>query len=292
MSYAFNRVVLVARQSSPAIQETCQQIKDFLQHLGVQLYLEALSAESQFMDDLPILPQNELANAVDLSIVIGGDGSILHAAKYLAPNHIPVLGINRGRLGFLADVLPEQFSLIADVLNGDYRLEKRFMLKADVTQGSQPQPQSLSALNDIVLQPERAAHMIEFEIYINEKFMCSHRSDGLIIATPTGSTAYALSGGGPILHPNLDVVVLVPMFPHSLAYRPIVVNGDSKIHLILSKSNDVTTHLCGDGEPRFPLTVGDLAVIYKNPHYLELVHPLSYDYYESLRSKLHWSHKH
>ena len=156
--------------------------------------------------------------------MVGGDGSLLHAAHAVVKNEIPVLGVNRGRLGFLTDIHPKRLEKIKSILDGEYILEKRFLLSASVEHHGELLGQS-DALNEVALIPDLVPHMYEFEIFIDDKFVCSQDSDGVIIATPTGSTAYALSGGGPILHPQLDAMVIVLMFPHTLTMRPIVIKA-------------------------------------------------------------------
>jgi len=205
-------------------------------------------------------------------------------------DEIPILGINRGSLGFLTDILPSQLEKIKAILEGKFILEKRFLLTATVTSNNKIISQD-DALNEVALIPDAIPHMIEFEIYIDKQFVCSQNSDGLIIATPTGSTAYALSGGGPILHPQLDAIVLVPMFPHSLNNRPIVVQGQCEISIIVSPNNDTSPRLSCDGRAYLNAEPGSEITIRKKPKTLHLIHPLDYSYYETLRSKLHWGKK-
>ena len=192
-----------------------------------------------------------------------------------------MLGINRGHLGFLTDINPKELHRISDVLNGNYTREERFLLKTSLG----------IALNDVVLLPGEA-QLIEFDIMINNQFVCQQRADGLIIATPTGSTAYALSGGGPILHPHLNAMVLVPMFPHTLSSRPIVIDSDAKIELIISEHKNKTANISCDGQQRIPVEPGTRITIEKHEKKLHLIHPDNYDYFATLREKLGWqSHR-
>jgi len=227
----------------------------------------------------------------------------------------PVLGVNRGRLGFLADIHPgELYTKIGEILDGNYFEETRFLLTSFETGSSSLNdsqkkttiPHSAQeskrvskhqtkngiklgdALNDIVLLPGEFAHMIEFSVYVNDQFICTQRADGLIVTTPTGSTAYALSGGGPILHPALDAIALVPMFPHTLSSRPIVVAGNSRIEIVISKDNETSPRISCDGEARIPILPGHQVQIHKKAQELRLVHPMDYNYFQTLRTKLHW----
>lgn len=287
MNYHFKRIVLMTRKDTDAIVETLRAIYQHLEDLGLDVYLEATSADSLKINHMRRIQTDDLAGNVDLAIVVGGDGSLMHAARTVANAHVPVLGVNRGRLGFLTDVNPQDLEVISGVLRGEFRLEERFLLYAHVTQGEQTIG-TAHALNDVVILPEDVAHMIEMNIFINDEFMCRMRSDGLVVATPTGSTAYALSGGGPILHPTLDAIVMVPMFPHSLTYRPIVVTGDSEIRVEISQRKTRSAGISCDGQERIDLACGESVKILKNRNYLKLIHPLEYDYFQTLRSKLHW----
>jgi NAD+ kinase len=204
-------------------------------------------------------------------------------------HHVPVLGINRGRLGFLTDINPNEIdNKVTEVLNGHYIEEKRFLLNVRIQAAKQKQTADI-ALNDVVLLPGDVAHMIEFSITINDQFVCNHRADGMIVATPTGSTAYALSGGGPILHPSLDALVLVPMFPHTLSARPIVVGAASVIQIKISDTNEKPPRLSCDGQKPIELPLGAIIEIQKNPQALRLIHPTDYNYFETLRLKLQWN---
>jgi NAD+ kinase len=175
-------------------------------------------------------------------------------------------------------------------LEGHYQEEQRFFLRADVLHNEQSIA-SLEALNEIVLSPRNVAHMIEFEVMVGGQFVCDLRADGLIVATPTGSTAYALSGGGPILHPALNAIVLVPMFPHTLSNRPLVVDADSELVIQITKNNETRLFVSGDGQKRIPIALGDSLHIQKKAQTLRLIHPNGYQYFQTLRSKLGWQNK-
>lgn len=204
----------------------------------------------------------------------------------------PLLGVNRGRLGFLTDITPEDIERkVADVLAGHYTSEKRFLLDMEVRRGDNIIAES-DALNDVVLHPGKFIHMLQFEIWVDGVFVTSQRSDGVIVATPTGSTAYSLSGGGPILHPTLDAIVVVPMNPHTLSSRPIVVGGNSEILLLVGEHNRAEPMVTCDGHSHAELQTGDQIIIRKKPDLLELLHPLDYNFYERCRSKLGWGGHH
>jgi NAD+ kinase len=214
---------------------------------------------------------------------------MLQMAKHIAREQVPVLGINRGKLGFLTDILPEELDArIEQVLTGEYAVESRFLLDVIGGEGSDAGQRLGSALNDVVLHPGKAAQMIEFELFVNDHFVYSQESDGLIVATPTGSTAYALSAGGPIMHPDLNAIVLVPMYPHSLNSRPLVVDGDSEIRIVVSPKESLEPQLSCDGEVRYQAKAGDQLIVRKKPARLQLIHPSQFSFYEACRSKLGW----
>lgn len=290
MATSFKSIGIIGRVRNPGVKETFKALIDFLHALNVQIFLEEDTAETLNESSLPTLSREKLGKHCDLLIVVGGDGSLLHAAHIAVNQDLPVLGINRGSLGFLTDILPAELGKIKAILAGEYRVEKRFLLTTSIDIHGSHIGQD-DALNEVAIIPDAIPHMIEFEIYIDDQFVCSQNSDGLIVATPTGSTAYALSGGGPILHPQLDAIVLVPMFPHSLSSRPIVVEGNRRINVILSPNNITSPRLSCDGRAYINTPAGSHIMIRKKPHQLHLIHPVNYNYYETLRSKLHWGKK-
>ena len=232
-----------------------------------------------------------LGQLCDLVVVVGGDGSLLGAARTLCHSGTLVLGVNRGRLGFLTDISPDELEArVGEVLDGHYEVEERFLLDAELYREGTLMG-SGDALNEVVLHPGKAVRMIEFELFIDGQFVYSQRSDGLIIATPTGSTAYSLSGGGPIMHPRLDVVTLVPMFPHTLSSRPIVIDAASEIRIHIGETNQTYPHISCDGQTRAVAKPDDVLVIRRKPQRVQLVHPLGHNFYEVLRSKLGWSNR-
>jgi NAD+ kinase len=290
MSLTFKTIGVIGRLRNPGVKETVQALVAYLAEQGRKVVVEVETAEPFQDKNLTVVTRDQLGAACDLLIVVGGDGSMLSAAHSVVNHGTPVLGINRGSLGFLTDILPTDLSKIDAILAGKYTLEKRFLLTADVELNGKTLGQD-EALNEVALIPNMTPHMMEFEIYIDDQFVCSQNSDGLIIATPTGSTAYALSGGGPIIHPQLDAIVLVPMFPHSLNNRPIVVEGNRRIKIILSENNLNSPRITCDGQDYITSPAGSQITIAKKPQPLNLIHPLDYNYYKVLRSKLHWGKK-
>ncbi|OGT42184.1 MAG: hypothetical protein A3F42_02700 [Gammaproteobacteria bacterium RIFCSPHIGHO2_12_FULL_37_34] len=290
MPASFHIIGIFGRVKNPGVIETLKTLTTYLKKLNREILIEAETASA--IDDASFLSvsREELCKRCQLIIVVGGDGSLLHASHAVVNNEIPVLGVNRGRLGFLTDIHPTEFDKIKAILDGDYILEKRFLLTATVHHHGKILGEN-NALNEVALIPDLVPHMSEFEIYINNQFVCSQNSDGFIVATPTGSTAYALSGGGPILHPSLNAIVIVPMFPHTLSMRPIVLDGSHEVTIVITPNNTTTPRLTCDGQAAINTPLGSQITIRKKTQKLHLIHPKDYDYYETLRSKLHWGHK-
>jgi len=290
MTSAFHTIGIYGRVRNPGVKETLRTLVDYLLQLKHTILIDAETAEALSDPSLKTIPRDQLGKVCDLLIVVGGDGSLLHAVHAIVNDEIPVLGINRGSLGFLTDIHPTELEKISAILQGNYELEKRFLLSSTIEHHNQVIGRD-DALNEVAIIPDAIPHMIEFEIYINDQFVCSQDSDGLIIATPTGSTAYALSGGGPILHPHLDAIVMVPMFPHTLTSRPIVVEGNVNISIMISPNNTTSPRLSCDGRAYLPAPPGCRISISKKEKRLHLIHPRNYNYYKALRSKLHWGKK-
>ncbi|EAS62470.1 NAD(+) kinase [Photobacterium angustum] len=289
MTRIFDTIALIGKPRNPDALQTHMSL---YQWLVAQNYTVLL--DHRLSDDLEIPEQCfcdllTLGEKADLAIVVGGDGNMLGAARVLSRFDISVIGVNRGNLGFLTDLDPDDFEEpLSRVLKGEFRKEDRFLLEAEVHRHGQVKSRN-AALNEAVLHPDKIAHMIEFEVYIDDCFAFSQRSDGLIIATPTGSTAYSLSGGGPILSPSLNAIALVPMFPHTLSCRPLVVDGDRCIKLLVSPNNGSTLEVSCDGQVSLPVSPGDEIHIYQSKDRLQLIHPKDYSYYNVLRGKLGWS---
>ena len=284
----FNRIAIVGRPGHKGVTETCVRLFRFLSSSGVTVIMDATTAGLAAAPDCEIVEKETLSADCDLVIVVGGDGSMLKMAKFVVTDDVPVIGINRGKLGFLTDVLPDELEeQLSAVLAGDYTVEKRFLLNVACRKNGQQHALG-SALNDVVLHPGQAAQMIEFELFVDDCFVYSQESDGLIAATPTGSTAYALSAGGPIMHPDLNAIVLVPMCPHSLSSRPVVIDGDSEIKLVVANRTSHSPLVSCDGEVCHTAQADEEIFITKKQSPLRLIHPLNHTFYQACRSKLGW----
>lgn len=233
----FKCIGIVGHPRHPEAISTHEMLYHWLLAQGYDVIIDTQVAQELKLENAQTGDLTQVGKVADLVIVVGGDGNMLGAARVLSRYNIKVIGVNRGNLGFLTDLDPDNaLQQLTNVLAGHYREEKRFLLEARVCAEGQ-RTRIGTAINEVVLHPGKVAHMIEFEVYIDDRFAFSQRSDGLIIATPTGSTAYSLSAGGPILTPNLDAIALVPMFPHTLSARPLVISSDSQIRLKFSQTN-------------------------------------------------------
>lgn len=288
MNNSFQRIGLISKHGTPAVGSSLQALIDYLQARQLEITLDASTAEHLPHSTLPRVERPALAARCDLVIVVGGDGTILNAGRSLADSGVPLVGVNLGRLGFLADVSPARMTDQLDqILAGEYALEERALLRAKVYRDNECINTS-DALNDAVIHKWDVARMIELEVRIDGQLLNTQRSDGLIIATPTGSTAYALSGGGPILHPSLDAILLVPICPHSLNNRPIAINETSTVDVVLHPGDYQQAQVTCDGQVNCALLPGDRVSIHKKDHAMKLLHPPGYDYYEILRRKFGW----
>lgn len=291
---AFHRIGIMGRANKTSIIQTVYQLYEFFASQDLPMVIDHQTARLSLLDmkRLPairVVERQRLGGECDLVVVVGGDGSLLHAAQALAPYGVPVVGVNRGRLGFLADINPDTLTeQLTAILHGQYQLEQRFLLKMEIRQGAHVIYEDM-ALNDVVLHAGKSVHMLDFNLKIDGLDVYRQHSDGLIAATPTGSTAYALSGGGPIVHPSMDAICLVPMHPHTLSSRPIVVSGNSEIKIRIHKDNRTQPMVSADGKPSVPLNQNQRLVIYKHPHKLTLLHPLGVDFFEACRTKLGWN---
>ncbi len=287
----FPTIGLIGKQRDPRIAESLQRIADFLVAHDRELIIEQETAAFFSSERWEAVERSALGQRCDLAIVVGGDGTLLHAARDLAHSGIALLGIKRGRLGFLADVLPETLDTdLAAILEGEYREEERFLIQAELEREGETCLIG-TALNDVTMHIQEIVRMIEFEIYINGRFLNSQRSDGLVVATPTGSTAYALSAGGPILDVDLNAMVLVSICSHALSNRPLVIDADSLVEIVISEYNTGLGQASCDGQPGVLLEIGDKIKIRKRPERVRLIHPAGHDHYSILRAKLHWGRK-
>jgi len=289
MSASFKKIGLVGRSQQRGSEDVLQQLLALLEERGLTVMLEDRLGDLVPDFGTQSYARDAIGQEADLVIVVGGDGSLLSAARTLAKYDTPVLGVNRGRLGFLTDITPDEIAQqVPAVLDGHFEREHRFLLDAEVLREGKVVGKA-DALNDVVVNSGTSAQMIEYELYINDCFVYRQRADGLIISTPTGSTAYSLSGGGPIMHPTLDAVVLVPMYPHALSSRPIVVDGCSEIRMDILERNRIHPPVTCDGQVNMTARPGDCVHITKKPHHLTLLHPVGHSFYASCRDKLRWS---
>ncbi|MBC6428346.1 MAG: NAD(+) kinase [Cellvibrionales bacterium] len=288
----FQRVGILGFVDRASVRSTVLRLVELLATGDRVVYLEegALRAECAGTAGVHHCPRAALGAHCDLVIVVGGDGSLLHAARDLVEFGVPILGVNRGRLGFLADIHPEQGlpESIGAVLAGRHVRTERSMLVAEIHRNGQP-VDSGTALNDVVLQANGSIRMLEFRLRIDGQFVCRQRSDGMIISTPTGSTAYALSGGGSIVHPALDAINLVPINPHTLSGRPMLVGPESRLEVQVLDSNAVEALVVCDGQNHLDVRLGDSVQIRRFPKKLLLLHPEKHDFYAACRSKLGWA---
>lgn len=284
----FKRVALIGRSAHQQAVETISRLIDYLRDQELEVWIEDEIAEGVEFSGLPHCALEHIGQKVDLAIVVGGDGSLLGASRALARFDTPVLGINRGNLGFLTDIRPsEAIEKVGQALLGQFTEEQRSLNSVEVIRDDQVIARA-NALNDIVLHKGQSARMLGFDLCIDDQFVYSSRSDGLIVSTPTGSTAYALSAGGPIMHPKLDALVLVPMFPHTLNARPIVVPADCVISVTVTEKHQALPQVSCDGQTHISLLLGDRIMIRQSFEKLTLLHPPGYSYYEVCRSKLQW----
>ena len=285
----FQNIAVVARLRQAEVIDSLRRLVAFLKADGRTVFAEMVTAES--LDDptiKTISSRSSVEGAVDLVIVVGGDGSMLGAARALADLNVPLLGLNRGRLGFLTDIHPDDMEAsIGKVLAGEFRTTDRLLLEMAVERNGETIADGL-ALNDLVIHPGRSVRMMELELYIDGQFVYSQRSDGLIVSTPTGSTAYALSAGGPIMTPELEAMVLVPMNAHTLASRPILVSAESQLEILVGTRNELHPQISCDGQMDIITEPGDVIKIRRKDRPVRLIHPLDHNFYETCRNKLGW----
>lgn len=288
MNEAIHTCALLGRFEENTVRESAAALLPHLAQRGLTTLVQRTAAAGALGDNALPVDDAELVARAQLAVVIGGDGSLLYAARLVAGNGIPLLGINRGRLGFLTDVMPQDmFQSVDAVLEGRYERDHRPLLEAR-SSGPGRETRSQLALNDVVLAKWETGRILDFETRIDGRFVNSHGADGLVVASGTGSTAYALSCGGPIVDPALDVLVVVPICPHTLADRPIVVSGRSTISVVLHERFDTRAQVTCDGAVFGELQPGETLEIRPSAHGITLLHPPGYDYFRLLRSKLHW----
>lgn len=284
----FATIGLIGNPANAQLAATLAPLVAYLLRRGCRILLDERCQAASPDPTLSLLARGEIARQVELVIVIGGDGTFLDAARAVGPEQVPLVGINLGRLGFMVDIPPAQMELALDtILAGDYQTDQRFLLEGTALREDTVLHRD-TALNDVVINKHHVARMIEFDTYIDGHYVNNHRADGLIVATPTGSTAYALSGGGPVMHPQLQAITLVPICPHALADRPLVVNAAAEIEIRIAARNTNPVQVTWDGQSSVELRNGDRVRIRRSDVALTLIHPSNHDYFRILRSKLRW----
>jgi len=289
----FKKIAIIGTHYQSKVAEDVLTVCHFLQNFEVDLFLEtetALAISSSTISNISVLSLCNLALKCDIAIVIGGDGNFLHAGRFLSLySEIPIIGINRGRLGFLTDIYPENMAHdLLGVLLGDNYVEKRFMLECKIDGVEIPLEASV-AFNDIRISAGERNNMFGVKVFIDRKYAFNQRGDGLLISTPTGSTAHAMSAGGPIMHTSLDCVEIVPVCSHSLSARPVVISADSEIDIVITKYNQPTPVLTLDGKYNLELKAGSKISLCKFPKKVHVLHKKGHNYYDTLRNKLGWS---
>lgn len=284
---AFKTIALIGRHNSPDVAAALATMGDFLRRHGREVLVETETAASSRISAFPVASYDEIGALADLAVVQGGDGSMLDAARHLAMHGVPLVGVNQGRLGFMTDIASgSMLDAMAQILEGRHAIEERTMLAAEVHRGGVVVFSTL-ALNDVVVNKGAVGRLIEFLVRIDGESVYDLRADGLIVATPTGSTAYALSSAGPILQPSVPGFALVPICPHTLSNRPIILSDRAVIEIMPKNSIDARLHF--DGQLQRDLQEGDRVVLRRSEHTVSFVHPPGYSYYAMLREKLHWS---
>lgn len=286
MKTAFKNIAIIGKYMQPEVREQIVQLAQFLRQTDAKIYIEQATAENCAISGFDQLPMSNICQQVDLVVVVGGDGTMLSVARALVGSNIPLIGVNRGRLGFLTDLTSESMlDGLAQVLAGQYVAEQRMLLDAEVVRDGQDSA-SFVALNDVVVSKSNVGRLIELEVHINGAYVNRQRSDGLIVSTPTGTTAYSLSAGGPILDPSLNVITLVPVSPHTLSNRPIAISGSSEVQVTIMSATDCSVYF--DGQDAIALKQGDKVLIKSAAQTVTLLHPQGHNHYATLREKLGW----
>ncbi|MFG6458722.1 NAD kinase [Roseateles sp. BYS96W] len=286
MAERFKHVAIVGKHQAPGIRPVLEEIAQFLCTHGVDVSLEADTAQNTGLTGYDALSHDELGRACDLAVVVGGDGTMLGFAREMARYGVPLLGINQGRLGFITDIPIERWrESLAPVLAGDYEVEPRTMLEGTVLRDGEPIFSGL-ALNDVVVSRGATSGMVELKVSVGEQFVANMRADGIIVASPTGSTAYALSAGGPILHPSIAGWLLAPIAPHTLSNRPIVLPDSGEVRMEIVAGRDASVNF--DMQSLASLLHGDTITVRRSEHQVRFLHPKGWSYYATLRRKLRW----
>lgn len=288
---SIKRIGVVVKPHQPDALETLCRLTEWLKTFGISLVggpdIERERIEHETGCAVESVSDDQLPKSADLILVLGGDGTMISTARMIGDAEVPVIGVNYGGLGYLAEFrIEELFSALETIFAGDYKVERRVMLSVELKRGAELVTKN-RVLNDVVMNKSALARIIEIETYLNEQFVNSFRADGLIVSTPTGSTAYNLSAGGPVIYPSMSAIVITPICPFTLSNRPIVVPDDSVIEVrLMTENEDVALTL--DGQVGFPLQAGDRVVIRKSDTTFNLVQPASRNYFDLLRDKLRW----
>ena len=290
MQNAFKHVLLIGKYQNSEMRAQICMLAEFLQQQNITVFIESATAQYADIQGFSTLALadvgNQVGNKIDLAIVLGGDGTMLSVARALYEKNVPLIGVNRGRFGFLTDINSELMTdSIARILAGEYSVESRLLLTANISRAGKLLYSGI-ALNDLVVSKAEQSRLMELELSIDNHYVNSMRADGLIVATPTGTTAYALSAGGPILYPTLEAITLVPICPHTLTNRPIAINSNSVVEITIKNTKDARAHL--DGQEKFNLQEGDIVRVERAPKTVTLLHPLGHNHFDMLREKLSW----
>ncbi len=288
MQSLFQHIALIGKYHSPDVADSVLRVAQFLREKNIHVMIEQTTAGAiGSAGDFPVAGYEEIGEKADLAVVLGGDGTMLNAARRLAVHGVPLVGVNQGNLGFLTDIaMEEAVPQLEQLLAGEYQEETRFMLDAQVVRKGLTIFRT-HALNDIVVNKGDLGRMIKFTVRVDDEFVYTQRSDGMIITTPTGSTAYALSANGPILHPEIEAIALVPLCPHTLTARPVTLPPRVKLELELLPPHDARVHY--DGQTHFDARAGDRILITQSLYRVRFLHPRGYSYFSMLREKLDWS---
>lgn len=285
----FHHVVIVGKYQAPGSRDVVSRLADFLHDQGCEVSLEEETALNTGLNHYQALNVAGIGAQCDLAVVVGGDGTMLGIGRQLARYKVPMVGINQGRLGFITDIALEGFEQhLKPILHGRYDADDRVLLAASVWRDDRCVFEA-TALNDVVVNRGAVSSMIELRVEVDGHFVATQRADGLIISSPTGSTAYALSAGGPLLHPAIGGWLMVPIAPHTLSNRPIVLPDSGEVALEIVSGRDASAHF--DMQSLTSLLHGDRIVVRRSEHRLRLLHPVGWSYFDTLRKKLHWNEK-
>ena len=289
MPPAFKTAAIVGKSDAASLPDILDEISAALRSRGVAIVMDPLTAGASRSKPDATLEMAALPGRADIAIVVGGDGTLISCARLMADNGVPLVGVNLGRLGFLTDIPADgAASAVGAILAGDFLPEQRLLLAGAVRRGTKTMISAL-AMNDVVVNRGAVGSMIEFAVTVDGEFIYTLRADGLIVATPTGSTAYALSAGGPILHPSLSAIALVPISPHTLSNRPVAIRSTSRVEITFVRGHDARVNF--DVQAQLQLEPGDVVAVSAAPKPVTLLHPKSYRYFAMLRQKLRWNER-